>query len=286
MSASAVADLGQAALHDLHGHVRAQPVAERLGPDPPVQRREDVVALQPGQPRLHGVAGQPEPLRQRHDAGARVLGQGEQQPRIGGVDLGHVAQSDMRGRPTSDIFCAISSRDLAQIGSGVVLSMHRGVVSPCVSGATPRRRHVHHRRAAGDPGSRGRRRGEFRDRAAPGHRGGRPRTRGGGSPPPAAAGPGPAAHARGRAGRAPRLRARHQRRRAARALPRPRARPPVGRRGDRAAAPGRAGHLGLAARPGGRAGRRRPRAAAPTTWPSRPTASTASPGPAASTRCT
>ena len=79
---------------------------------------------------------------------------------------------------------------------------------------------------------------------------------------------------------------RHLRRGAARALPRPRARPPVGRRGDRAAAPGRAGHLGLAARPGGRAGRRRPRAAPTATWPSRPTASTASPGPAASTRCT
>ena len=55
--------------------------------------------------------------------------------------------------------------------------------------------------------------------------------------------------------------ARHHRRGAARPLPRPRAGPPVGRRGHRAAAPGRAGHLGLAARPGGRPGRRRPRAA-------------------------
>ena len=69
------------------------------------------------------------------------------------------------------------------------------------------------------------------------------------------------------------------------AVPRPRAGPPVGRRGHRAAAPGRARHLGLAARPGGRPGRRRPRAAPTATWPSRPTASTASPGPAGSTRC-
>ena len=49
--------------------------------------------------------------------------------------------------------------------------------------------------------------------------------------------------------------------RAPRPLPRPGAGPPDRRRGDRAAAPGRAGHLGLAARPGGRADRLRPGAA-------------------------
>ena len=51
----------------------------------------------------------------------------------------------------------------------------------------------------------------------------------------------------------------------------------------------RQGELGIWASllgPGGRAGRRRPRDAPTTTWRSRPTASTASPGPAASTRCT
>ena len=101
MSRQAAADLGEAALHHLHGHVGAEPVAERLGPHPAVERRERAVALQPGQPGLHGVARQPEPLRQRHDAGPRVLGQGEQEPGVGGVHIGHVAQSDMRGRPTT-----------------------------------------------------------------------------------------------------------------------------------------------------------------------------------------
>ena len=47
-----------------------------------------------------------------------------------------------------------------------------------------------------------------------------------------------------------------------RALPRPRPRPPGRRRGHRPAAPGRARPLGQPARPGGRAGRLRPRAAA------------------------
>ena len=50
-------------------------------------------------------------------------------------------------------------------------------------------------------------------------------------------------------------------RRDPRPLPRPRAGPADRRRGDRAAAAGRARHLGVAARPGGRAGRLRPRAA-------------------------
>jgi len=34
-------------------------------------------------------------------------------------------------------FCAIISGDLAQIGSGVVLSLHRGAVSPCEWHHTP-----------------------------------------------------------------------------------------------------------------------------------------------------
>ena len=54
---------------------------------------------------------------------------------------------------------------------------------------------------------------------------------------------------------------RPHRRGAARALPRPRPGPPGRRRGDRPAAPGRARHLGQPARPGGRPGRLRPRAA-------------------------
>ena len=49
---------------------------------------------------------------------------------------------------------------------------------------------------------------------------------------------------------------------AARLLPRPGPGPPAGRRGHRAAAPGRAGHLGQPARPGGRPGRLRPGARA------------------------
>ena len=53
-----------------------------------------------------------------------------------------------------------------------------------------------------------------------------------------------AAHPRGRAGRPPRLLGRLHRRGVPRALPRPGARAPARRRGDRAAAPGRAGHLG------------------------------------------
>ena len=82
------------------------------------------------------------------------------------------------------------------------------------------------------------------------------------SAPPAAAGPRPAAHAGGRAGRAPRVRPRpldDELRSLYRDLG---ARAPMGRRGHRAAAPGRAGHLGLAARPGRRPSRCRPRAAA------------------------
>ena len=46
--------------------------------------------------------GEAELLGQGHHARARILGQGEQQPRIGGVDLRHVAQSDMQARPSSD----------------------------------------------------------------------------------------------------------------------------------------------------------------------------------------
>ena len=41
-------------------------------------------------------------LVRRWDVEATALQrQGEQQPRVGGVDLRHVAQSDMRGRPSS-----------------------------------------------------------------------------------------------------------------------------------------------------------------------------------------
>ena len=72
----------------------------------------------------------------------------------------------------------------------------------------------------------------------------------------------PAPHPRGRAGRAPRLPAGPHRRRDHGAVPRPGPGPPDRHRGDRAAAPGRAGHLGLAARPGGRADRLGPGAAA------------------------
>ena len=97
----------------------------------------------------------------------------------------------------------------------------------------------------------------------------RPRPRGGVRPVAAGRRPRarPAAHPRGRAGRAPRLllRRRPERRRARpsdpRLLPRHGADPPHRRRGDRAAAPGRARPLGPAARPGGGADRLRPRAA-------------------------
>ena len=59
-----------------------------------------------------------------------------------------------------------------------------------------------------------------------------------------------------------RLLRRLHRRGVPRALPRPGAGPAARRRGDRAAAPGRAGHLGQPARPGGGPGRLRPGAAA------------------------
>ena len=65
----------------------------------------------------------------------------------------------------------------------------------------------------------------------------------------------------GRARRAPGLPAVDQRRRDRRAVPRPRPRPPHRHRGNRAAAPGGARALGQPARPGGRADRRRTRAA-------------------------
>ena len=77
---------------------------------------------------------------------------------------------------------------------------------------------------------------------------------------------GPAAQPRGRAGparRARRRRRRAVRRGAARLLPRPGPRAPLRRRGHRAAAPGRARPVGQPARPGGRPGRLRPRAAPP-----------------------
>ncbi|CAA9318406.1 MAG: Branched-chain alpha-keto acid dehydrogenase, E1 component, alpha subunit, partial [uncultured Nocardioidaceae bacterium] len=92
-------------------------------------------------------------------------------------------------------------------------------------------------------------------------RGRRPRTRGRCAAPAAAAGHGPAADPRGRAAGAPRLPAGRLRRGAARLLPRHGPRPPLGRRGDGAAAAGRARHLGVAARPGGRPDRCGPRAA-------------------------
>ena len=68
--------------------------------------------------------------------------------------------------------------------------------------------------------------------------------------------------ARGRAGRSPRLPARDLSRGDPGPVPGPGAGPPDRLRGDRAATPGRAGHLGLAARPGGRAGRLGPGARA------------------------
>ena len=71
---------------------------------------------------------------------------------------------------------------------------------------------------------------------------------------------------------------------AARPVPGHGAGPPVRPGGQRPAAAGAAEHLGSVARPGGRADRRRPGDAARTTWPSRPTGSTASPGAGASIR--
>ena len=71
---------------------------------------------------------------------------------------------------------------------------------------------------------------------------------------------------------------------AARPVPGHGAGPPVRPGGQRPAAAGPAQHLGAAARPGGRPDRRRPGDAHRRTWPSRPTASTASPGAAGSTR--
>ena len=96
----------------------------------------------------------------------------------------------------------------------------------------------------------------------------------------------PAADARGRARRAPGLRLRPRRRGDQGLLPRHGPGPPDRHRGDRPAASGRARHLGSAC------SARRPRRSAPAarcatrTSSSRPTASTASPGAAASTRCT
>ena len=137
---------------------------------------------------------------------------------------------------------------------------------PLYSGARPSRRHARH----GHPATASRRGVRPDERARPRRA---PR-----------AGHGAAADPRGPARRAPRLPARHHRRRDRRALPRPGDGPPHRHRGHRAAAPGRAGAVGLAARPGGGADRRRTRAAHPRTWPSRPTASTASRGAARSTR--
>src|ERR1700712_2300228 len=52
------------------------------------------------------------------------------------------------------MFCALLLRDLAQIGARVVFSIHRGVVSGCVSDATPRRQHTSNPADTGHPGPR------------------------------------------------------------------------------------------------------------------------------------
>ena len=284
MSARRAADLGQAALHDLHRHVRAEPVAEGLGPHPTVQRRQRAVALQPGQPRLHGVAGQPEPLRQRHDARPGVLAQGEQQPGVGGVHIGHAAQSDMRGRPTTGLS--------AQSVRGILRRSVPGWCCPTTgwschhvwSGATPR---CHETSTTADgrrPRRRGRRRGELRDRVGQGHRGGRPRTRGrrartcpssrtwsSCSPPRASGSSTPTTPSTSPTTSCAASTATWSS--SASSTPR---RPRCSARASWASGPACSARRPRRSAPAGRCG--------PRTWPSRPTASTASPTAAASTR--
>jgi CP family cyanate transporter-like MFS transporter len=91
-----IAHLVQPALGDPGGHVRGQRVTERGRIHPALEGVQRAPLVQSGQPGLHGVAGQPEPLGQGHGGGPGLIGQREQQPRVqgvGAVGAGHGAHS-------------------------------------------------------------------------------------------------------------------------------------------------------------------------------------------------
>jgi hypothetical protein len=60
--------------------------------DGPFERLEDAAALQSRQSRLHGVAGQAEPLGERDDGGAVIVGERVQQVEVDAIKRSHTAQ--------------------------------------------------------------------------------------------------------------------------------------------------------------------------------------------------